>query len=290
MLEIPEPLLKSLRSGTTVPFIGAGVSRAANPLLPSWQLLVESLIENCRKDKKLSPAVRRELDSLMSAGDLEEAAERSRSLLPPSTYSSLLESAFGSTADTRDLRFHREILKIRTDLVVTTNYDRLLKHSYAIGLRRSPEVIRHDQAQIGLRRLRRSEIGKGPLIVKLHGDIAVPESIVLTRSDYSRLLFDSPLTHRLLAALTTTRTMLFLGYSLRDRDLNQHLEGYKQLLQGSAEPHYALVSSNNVTANQVKFREQFGVETIVYQSRGDGSGLLSALRQLTGSLTPKSAS
>jgi SIR2-like domain len=285
MLEIPEPLLRSIRSGTTVPFIGAGVSRAANPLIPSWQILIECLLENCRKDKALSPSIRRELDSLISAGDLEEAAERSRSLMLPSTYSSLLETAFGSNADTRDLRFHREILKIPTDIVVTTNYDRLLEHSFAIGLRRSPEVIRHDQAQIGLRRLRRPTTGKeGPLIVKLHGDIAVPESIVLTRSDYSRLLFDNPLTHRLLAALTTTRTLLFLGYSLRDRDLNQHLEGYKQLLKDSAEPHYALVSSNNASANQAKFREQFGVETIIYQSRGDGSGLLSALRQLTGYL------
>ena len=62
-------------------------------------------------------------------------------------------------------------------------------------------------------------------VVKLHGDIDLitersdPE-VVLTRTDYRKLLFEDSRYSNFLRALLATRTILFLGFSFSDGYLN----------------------------------------------------------------------
>jgi hypothetical protein len=277
---IPKLLVDALKAGSVVPFVGAGLSRAADSKMPAWNELLETLLNECRILPGINRSVIRELEALFGAADLEELAERIRVSLPPSVYIGQLESIFNGTADTRDLRFHREVVRIKTNVVVTTNYDRLLEHSFARGVKRSPEVIRHDQASLALRRLRRPLATRGPLIYKLHGDTSEPSSIVLTRRDFANILFGSDDAKRFMSTLVSSKTLLFIGYSLRDRDINNHLEEYQTLLKGVADPHYMLVDVSRGPIDGARIRSQFGVVVIEYRGGPGGAGLLSALRQL----------
>jgi hypothetical protein len=116
--------------------------------------------------------------------------------------------------------------------VITTNYDRLfdmalsrantkdekpkpkqpITNIYKCDLKSKPEDVPMDPEE------------DQPVLLKLHGDIAKPKSIVITEEDYIRFIQKMgdrnhhPLHGRLRARLTTW-PLLFIGYSLKDYNL-----------------------------------------------------------------------
>jgi hypothetical protein len=96
-------------------------------------------------------------------------------------------------------------------LTYTTNYDHLLERAYERSGRRFNKVVT-------ARDIARSDPAL-PTIVKFHGDLDDPSSVVLAETDYfRRLAFDDPLDIKL-AADALSRAVLFLGYSVSDINL-----------------------------------------------------------------------
>jgi hypothetical protein len=106
---------------------------------------------------------------------------------------------------------HRLLVGFDFPLIYTTNYDHLLERAYERrGLRFNKVVNARDIA---------SSDPSLPTIVKFHGDLDDPSSVVLAETDYfRRLAFDEPLDIKL-AADAFARGVLFLGYSVSDINL-----------------------------------------------------------------------
>ena len=81
------------------------------------------------------------------------------------------------------------------------------------------------------------------LIVKAHGCVSDPSKIVLTRSQYFAARQDAGNFYSVLDALFLTHTLLFIGYSLSDPDIQLVLEN-ATIAARCAHTHYALVEDN----------------------------------------------
>jgi hypothetical protein len=187
-------------------FIGAGVSAAAG--LPTWEQLVDELAGQSGFD-----------------GELREGLAK----LPPQDSAALLARELGREqleAFVKE-RFgpgpyalaHALIANLPVQEFVTTNYDPLVELA-AADMGRDLTVLPFEEAQPG-----------APWLLKLHGDAAHPESVVLTREEYLRLGDSRAALAGVLHALLLTRHVLFVGTSMLDDDLIRIAHQVRMALQ-----------------------------------------------------------
>ncbi len=115
-------------------------------------------------------------------------------------------------------------------IVITTNYDRLFDIALSRadtrnGKLKQPIVNVYDPELLSKPEDIQLDIEENkPVLLKLHGDIEIPKSVVVTEEDYIRFIqkmgdrHHHPLHSSLLARLTTW-PLVFIGYSLKDYNL-----------------------------------------------------------------------
>src|SRR5690242_2116207 len=92
---------------------------------------------------------------------------------------------------------------------VTTNWDPLIERALDILV---PIVEDRDLAFWDDRKRQ---------VLKIHGCITRPHSIVATEADYNNCIAQNPLVFNKLKDLMATKTFLFMGYSMRDSDFQE---------------------------------------------------------------------
>ncbi|WP_369134696.1 SIR2 family protein [Modestobacter sp. I12A-02662] len=192
--EVAEDLGARARAGGLAVFVGAGVSAAAG--LPTWPELLAELAE------------RAGLDGGLRAGLAQ---------LPPQDAAALLARELGREELTRyvEERFgpgtyslaHALIAGLPVHEYVTTNYDPLVELA-AADVGRPMRVLPFDEATV-----------EDPWLLKLHGDVRHPDSIVLTREQYLEFGDHRTALAGVLQSLLLTRHVLFVGTSMLDDDL-----------------------------------------------------------------------
>lgn len=189
-----ERLGELARAGNLVLFIGAGVSSAAG--LPGWSELLRSLAGETR-------LTRRDLDDL---NPLDQARMIRRALGPD-----FAESIRGLFGGRREQSLSHQILaSLPVTEAATTNYDTLFEEAWSFR-GRDVAVLPRNQAALTEPRW----------LLKLHGTVEDPSSIVLTRDDYMRMDREGSALAGIVQALLITRRMLFVGYSLDDDRFHQ---------------------------------------------------------------------
>lgn len=103
------------------------------------------------------------------------------------------------------------LASLRVDQALTTNYDILYETAFAAGT---------SSADRRLQVLPRETLRSGwPWLMKIHGDVTVPKTIVITRDDYIRFDVESiPMASVLQSAMLTSH-LLFVGYSVTDENV-----------------------------------------------------------------------
>lgn len=201
-------LARDIRDRKVILFVGSGLS---SPLgLPSWKQLIQHMAEDLGFDPDV--LVGPGADFLQVAefyklrkgtiGDLRSWMDRNWSV---------------SDEKLRESRVHKQIVDLGFPLIYTTNYDNNLERAFQLhGQQVSKIASVVDIADAK---------GDRPHVVKFHGDFSDDNSLVITETDYfERLEFESPLDLRLRSDVLG-RTILFVGYSLKD--LNLRLLLYK---------------------------------------------------------------
>ncbi len=227
-------------------FVGAGISRRYLRL-PDWRGLLELVRQDCPLlDRELPYYIQKENHELPAvasffATQFQEFAwsNEGRSRYPEELFQessrqdvylkysvkrvieSLSESSAAKDARTQYEQEISDLRNLKPFAVVSTNYDTFL------------ESIFHDfQVTIG-ESILRADLNKIGDLLKIHGCISKPSTIVLTGSDYEEL----NVRQRYLAAKLLTyfleHPIVFLGYSVSDPNIRELL-GHIDLVLGSS--------------------------------------------------------
>lgn len=186
-------------------FVGSGVSVPVG--MPSWPRLLQ----------QLSPGL-----VIGDEDDLLQVAETVVSNMSETEYRERMVQQFD--VDSHALG-HALLAGLQLRQMVTTNYDPCLETAL------SP-VLGADGFRVMTRSLAE---GDKPWLLKLHGDIARPETLVLTASEYERLANEHPALHGVVEALMLTSHLLFVGFGLRDDDFVKLAAGVKRTRDKSRE-------------------------------------------------------
>lgn len=254
--DIPASLKDDLRARRIIPFIGAGVSMAvlrrgsATALFPSWPRLLARAANRLRKQKKQPHADLVESLLQIDQPDYLEAAKRAREALGNVWYR-FLKDELGHNrkhADDKSLDLARTIWQLGSYLVITTNYDRVLRWA-------CPETANLDFWDIEAPAEQATALRVGlerPTLWYLHGHIDNAARLILTPDGYRRLYpKDGDIENCYQAALKTlhsfliSKSLLFVGFSLDDVHFVRELQTIDKIFEGSTGPHYTLVRKND---------------------------------------------
>lgn len=165
---------------------------------------------------------------------------------------------------------HQLIKELDSKVVITTNFDKI----YETACSQQGYLV-FDYTET------RSIIGglKSPenIIIKAHGSINDTEKIVFTSQQYYRTQEQYPDFYRLLSAFFLTHTVVFLGYSLQDPDINLLLQFLHNTANTSC-PHYLVAPKGNKTQLIKHWRNTYNVSLLEYGN--DYSCLYSELETL----------
>ncbi len=229
---LPNELVAQMKRGEVILFVGAGLSMNAG--LPGWIELANSFADavGCHLPEPGYITT----EHLLTAFQYFDNQYGRNGMLR--TLQSNLE-----TASIAPVAAHYLITLLPVQTIFTTNYDDLLERSYRDVLQAAHVIVN----PIELAYWNPNSVQ----IIKLCGDLARPESIVITKSDFN---IYSETHRRLIEQLRTTletRTALFLGYSLRDPFINQIWDAI-HLTQGT---HHRMAHAVIFNANTLELED-----------------------------------
>lgn len=206
------------RGGHLVPFLGAGVSVSAGA--PSWRDLLATLRAGVKLDKGAAAAFEK-LAVLDQAGVLEQ--------LYVDQHGS--RAAFGeAVAKAVDLQKYglapALLAPVPSSGAITLNYDRLFELACE-DAQRPRTVLPENIPAVG-----------NNWLLKLHGSVNQPASIVLTRDDYLGYKSNREALSALVKAHLLTHHLLFVGFGLADDHFHEIVHDVRRALpEGLAKGH-----------------------------------------------------
>ena len=193
-------LAEELEKGKLVVFVGAGVSK--NSGLPEW----EELIKDYADYRGI-----KEFTSKQFLTIPEEVFERYGSL----KYYEIAEKRFLGKYVTNSI--HRILKKMKLTYIITTNYDTLIEDEI-----KNLQIVSKDEDL--------PYTNSNRMLIKMHGDFE-NKNIVLKKSDYDNYEKNFQLISTLVKGLFTTNTVLFIGYSYSDTNVQQIMNWIKEILK-----------------------------------------------------------
>lgn len=258
-------LIKNIKQKKVILFVGSGVSATLG--LPTWSEFISYIALNLDIEPEL----------FKSYGDTLALTEYYK--LEKGTIGSLRSwmDRNWSVSDEaiRQSEIFEMICKLEFPIIYTTNYDRCVEQAFS--------VFHYDFEKIvGVEDLAQSKHEKTQ-IIKFHGDFDYENTIVLTESSYfDRMNFESPLDIKLRADMLG-KSILFIGYSLKDINIRYLIYKLNKLwLKSSNESKRPKSYIFLTTPNPVQERvlEERGVYLISGDSEKKSESLAHFLREL----------
>ena len=193
-------LAEELEKGKLVVFVGAGVSK--NSGLPEW----EELIKDYADYRGIKEFASKQFLTIP-----EEVFERYGSL----KYYEIAEKRFLGKYFPNSI--HRILKKMDLTYIITTNYDTLIEDKI-----KNLQIVSKDEDL--------PYTNSNRMLIKMHGDFK-NKNIVLKKSDYDNYEKNFPLISTLIKGLFTTNTVLFIGYSYNDTNVQQIMNWIKDILK-----------------------------------------------------------
>lgn len=170
-------------------FLGSGVSRPVG--LPDWRQLLDSL------------AAAVPMHTPSTHNGFEEAATPIKAALGERYYGEMVSRL---TTDQHAIG-HALLAGLRVKQMVTTNFDRCMELALEALLDQGFRVL-----------ARELTVGGMAWLLKLHGDILQPESLIFTSQDVERHALEAAPLRGVVQSLLLTSHLLFVGFSFKDND------------------------------------------------------------------------
>ncbi|HTG35624.1 MAG TPA: SIR2 family protein [Thermoanaerobaculia bacterium] len=288
---IPDNLIRKVKEGKVVPFIGAGISMGVrlrigehdnNRLgrMPSYKELLLQLIDRAEADtlfKDKFVGVKEKALSHIAAGEMMAAADILEGPIDTNLRYKYLRQILNYLSAEPSL-VHELLNILDFPLILTSNYDRLLENA----LEPAPEVLTHEDAESMLELLKEG----GQFVVKVHGDVTRPQTIALGWSSYRNIHLSrsrrSSSLKEFLNQTFTQKTIIFLGCSMAGGEYTEYLRKIIGIFRKSMPgPHYALIPENSLTEEKKdEWLTRFGVHMIEYKQDETFSHIWEFLSQL----------
>lgn len=239
--QLPKPLLNSIIQNRCLPFIGSGFSKNAE--IPKGKKMLDW--------DELGQAFAKDLSGYKYSTAIDAISSYEYSFSRPSMVEKMKELLLNGKVVPGNT--HKALCQLQFDVVCTTNFDRLLEDTFSFLKRPCNAIVRESQLSITPSK---DEV----TLLKLHGDIYDPDSMVATEEDYDKFLDVHPLLSTFLSNLLITRTPLFLGYSLDDVDLRQIWQILKNRLGSLRRQAYTIKVGCSET--EIKRYKRRGVDVI----------------------------
>lgn len=220
-------------------FVGAGISiRYLNA--PNWKNLLINLIEDASLDRPFIYFLQKfdrnyeRIASNLADIYLEAAWENPKKYSDKLFLSSVNKDVFLKTSIQRilsnleDLETHLKKTKLTGEYdlfkstnpygIITTNYDKLLEQAFP-----------YSSVSIGQKIITERMKGNKRQILKIHGCVSVPESIVITEEDYGKFINNQKYLTAKLLTFFLEYPVIIMGYSLTDRNILGILQTISEL-------------------------------------------------------------
>lgn len=280
-ITIPSELIEKITHDNCVVYVGAGLSMGAG--LPNWQTLLENMIE-WSLNHGVSFNNKADLKKMIREEKYLKVANIIVKRMGNQRFGEFLVSVFRKPG-LRPTEAHLLLPKIPFVSVLTSNYDKLIESAYTIIRQgESVAVFTHSNNRDLAAVLSSKEFH----ILKTHGSIDDIETVVLSLEDYQKLMHSNELYRIYLEQLFTSKTVLFIGFSLADPDLFSILDGLQVDLKKITPPHYALLEERTITKSEAEeLRETYNIHVLRYKaSSSSHPEITEFLREIT-EKTPK---
>ena len=234
-LEDLRVLNNALEHNKLVPFVGAGVSYDSG--VPLWNDIIKKICEHLGLDSKNQDYLKIPQYYYNNRGFKE--------------YKDLLNDIFLSNTYTPN-ELHRSIVDLGTDLIITTNYDKLLEATF-VERGKFVDVICEDKDFTYSMNSKK--------LIKMHGDLD-RGNIVLKEDDYINYSQNFCLIENFLKSIIGSHTLLFIGYSLSDYNVKQIFSWVKMILKEDFQNAYFLYSEGTARDYEKEYYKNIGVNLI----------------------------
>ncbi|MCK5043558.1 SIR2 family protein [Candidatus Pacearchaeota archaeon] len=221
---VPKELYEEIKKGDCVLFAGAGIStEGGTDGQPSFYENILSKCKSVKKDNLSFP------DLMQKYCDEHDGGRKNR-LIREIIERIELFSEQGKIYDSATI-FHDYIAKIpQFKIIVTTNWDTFFekKLNVLVPLVDDLDLPFWDD--------------KKRQILKIHGSVTSPHTIVSTQNDYKKLirnLSKKPIFNKL-KDLMATKTFLFVGYSMSDKNIQAIYDSLLKKLGNFVRTSYAI--------------------------------------------------
>lgn len=260
----PENLIEEIAYRRCILFLGAGISATAVDSHGShpktWKELINSLLDECKdslSSKNLSyikKMIKKEnfLFALQAIFDYSDTGKLAH----------LLRKEFQQTSF-KYSDVHKIIRELDSKIVITTNFDKLIddvccacssdcseRYYSFFDYRDTSAIINNIRSSTNV-------------IIKAHGKIDDCDKLIFSAKQYHKAQSDYSDFYQLLTALFLTHTVLFLGYSLQDPDINLLLQSIRPCT-GESSPHYLVCKSGTDEPLKKLWEEIYNIRIIEY--------------------------
>ena len=253
--DIPRTLVAAIKQKRAILFAGAGLSSSLG--LPLFDVLTSHLA------KELGIGESANIDFPLLAEYYFLQTSRRDEL-----FEWMRRTWHPENVRIRDSGPHNHIVDLDFPVIYTTNYDSWIERSFQERGKAFRKIV-------GVKDLAESKHEETE-IIKFHGDLDTPATIVLTESDFlRRMSLDEPLDIRLRSD-SLARPILFAGYSLSDPNIRYLLYRLRQLWsqytdEDTKPSSYVLILEPNDI--QERLLRERGVEPILFEEESPSAGL-----------------
>lgn len=225
LLDEARELAEIAKTGRLVPFMGAGVSVSAGA--PTWDELIESLAQGAHlTPEEKESLLHGKMDPRDQAAYLRsryESASRIASKAKPAMPTLSFNEEIAARVNLAQYGLAPALLAgLRTEQAITMNYDRLFETASA--------DIGDDRTVIP-----DSSVNGEKWLLKLHGSVKNPESIVLTRDDYLGYNASREALSAVVKATLITHHLMFVGFGLKDDHFHEIIHDVRRAMPQSAD-------------------------------------------------------
>lgn len=233
-------LRKAMLNQKLVVFVGAGTSLDSG--MPSWFDAIRMIADRLgiRDDGNL---------------DYMKIPQYYYNARGNKEYVELMREIFKYTENLEVKDVHRNIIRLNTQVIVTTNYDNLIEKA-AEENAEFIQVISQDKDL--------SYQNSEKQLIKIHGDFE-HGNFVLKEDDYLHYDANFKLIETYIKSLVATNVVLFIGYSFSDPDVKQLFTWVKDVLADDFQRAYMFNVGDEFDLNEFNYYKNLGIN-IVYAS------------------------